>query len=200
LPTKNQELQIVLDVEYFHIDGIDVVVEVLPKKLKLKHVVGAWLRTAALTAVSPSPVALHLIYVTGKEGDEAIASQRFDVAVSKREALQALEEAARFYVRNLQAPIPFALGEKTSNFADPKLTDKEWKYSQSYDATYLKDQYWDLALGHLDAEDVNRDQSEYGFKKVFPKMESLFNSVIPLFTFVHNFSNESASSKKTKTK
>ncbi len=176
-------------VDIFEGETDTVLVEVLTSKLKVRSIAGVWLRALAVRATIGGPMSLHLVFRKEDPNDDVpVAEKIFSMPESDISAARdVLGDMVDFYQANLASPIPFAIGDEQKNFDDPCLSSAKWMattFGMNFDAPYLGDPYWSVALGHLTRDEVFYDSTVWGYKEIFPWMKIRLNSVVSLFQFV----------------
>jgi len=165
-------------------------VEVLVSKLSFNSIIDVWPRIVALRATVDTPVTLHLVVRPSKpKPGEPVISRRFPIQATREEAFKSLASAARFYRQNLYTPITFVPREDLRYYENPLLTEEKWSDKMDEIKPYLGSPYWNLALGHLTADDVMADGSNFGHQEVFRRVAHLLNQIVPLFDFAKEDGN-----------
>ena len=185
-----QGTEIYGDIDVIENDEGTTLVEIITSKISLRHLAGVWLRTAALRATLDGPLTLHLVYRPRKPelGEVGLEHQRVPIE-ERTNAVASLDAVVQLFRANLLTPIPFCLGEKPSRYVKPALSEERWQHREfkpDFDAKYLGDPYWQLALGHLSADDVLADSSSRGYAQVLTTMRGIFSSVVNLFLLAAN--------------
>ena len=200
---RRRQIPLSLDIDGVTLTGdVDViqqgeqltVIEVVTSGMSLRHLVSAWLRVTALRAALGQAVSLYLVYRPTDPGFGPVLAKRFNVEASAADAREVLSELIGLYRANLEAPIPFAVGDSLSTYERGTISEDRWlfkEYKKKYEARYLGDPYWELALGHLSVDEVVDDDSPTGLRRAFQSMKRLFDAVIPLYDFVKQDSGNS---------
>ena len=188
--------------------GVDVrdsgdkitLVEVVISSLKLKHIIGPWLRAVAIRAVVDRPLQLKLIHRALKPGDDPVEVFTFDITATADAARDALDSVRAIFNEGHRRVIPFPAGEDPAVWEEPSLTENKWrpdsKYNKSFDTPYLDDPYWNITMGHLSAADIMAGDAHWGFVPILKKMALLLDQIVPLFSYMKN-NGELTTSRKS---